>query len=308
MATQYAKKIKFQDRTTRVSNSMKPTYCLNGIDIKDSPRSEPRKLKAQIKDSHLLQTADIEGAQAGYITQHQLSVPIDKRREFRNTNYIGDIQGANADSVKHSITTRREVHPLQPVYQSLDGEGDVLPGPIEPLIPKDCVKYDASSFKTSGVIREMNTTGVPFGNKSTLNEKLDIITHKSVATYRSNQSTPLGSTLSSARSRQMSTSGLMETGESFSGMGTGNANSMNFFDTSDFGESKSYAEKFAASDSLVPKLDTGSRSESKQVSARSGGITPSMSQASSRKSSRASVMSRRAQAELEAEVNAIRSL
>ena len=333
MATQYAKKIKFQDRTNRVSNSMKPTYCLSGIEVKDSPRSEPRKQKAFIRDGHQLQTSDIEGAQAGYVTKHQLSLPLDQRREFRNTNYIADIQGSGADSVKHSIVTKREMHPLQPVYQSLDGGGEALEGPIQPLIPKDCVKFDASSFKTSGVIREMGVDGKLLhaqpSNTLSSNAQLDIITHRSVNTFgsRSKQHTPKQSPLGSARSSrgQMAShgnvssndpasnggGGLMDTGESFSGMGSGNANSMNFFDTSNFGESKSYAEKFSDSDFIVPKLETsGSRGggggyESKLSTGRASGHA---SQASSRKSSRGSVISRRAQAELEAEVNAIRGL
>lgn len=317
MATQYAKKIKFQDRTNRVSNSMSPSYELNGIDIRDSPRAKPRKLKAEILDSHLLQTIDIEGAQAGYITKHQLSIPLDQRREFRNTNYIGDINGSGADSVKHSIITKRELHPLQPVYQSLDGQGEVLRGCIEPLVPADCVKFDASTFKAHGVIKEINTDGTlvdPFSIRPPLNEKLDIITHQSLNSFRSNKSSP-----KSLHSGRQSSGGLFETGETFQGMGSGTAESMNFFDTSGLGESKSYAEKYSTSDlvttsSRVPKLDTGAsnnnsaRVESKKSTSRSGIITPSSSCASSRKSSRSSVASRRAMAELEAEVNAIRDL
>ena len=284
--------------------------------MKDDPASEPRKLKPFIVDNHQLKTSDIEGAQAGYISQHQLAIPLDQRREFRNTNYIGDIKGANADSVKYSIATKREVHPLQPVYKSLDG--DPLPGPIEPLIPKECLKFDASSFKTSGIIREVGVDGLLLHpSKQSIRDEtqLDIITHRSISTHLKpdhNSSKALGSSRSREMSARSSQDKLADTGESFSGLGTGNTTSMHFYDTSDFGESKSYAEKFADSDCLVPKLETTEskgfgESESKKSTGRSGNITP-MSHASSRKNSRTSVASRRAQQELEAELDAIRNL
>lgn len=327
MATGDAKKIKFQDRTTRISNSLSPSYSLHGIEIKDSPRSRPRKLKGQIKDSHLLKTSDIEGAQAGYISQHQLSVPLESRREFRNTNFIGDIDGSSADSVKHSITTKRELNPLQPIYPSLDGHGEVLKGCVEPLVPPDCIKFDASSFKAHGTIRELNTDGTlrsPLKNNSFCDEDVNIITHQSLSSMRSKHSTPK----SINSGRKLSGSGLFDTGESFQGLGSGNATSNDFLDTSDFNASKSYGEKFSNSDLVtsdsarvfVPKLDTSAsgghsnnsaRRESKKSTSRSGNVTPDASQpSSSRKNSRTSVSvaSRRAMEELEAEVNAIRSL
>jgi hypothetical protein len=90
-------------------------------------------LKKYIADNHLLQTKDIAGATPGYIN------PIAERREYRNTNYIGDIDGTQADSIKHSITTKRESNPLAPTYQSLD-PGEVLQPLIPPLIPHSMIK------------------------------------------------------------------------------------------------------------------------------------------------------------------------
>jgi len=43
------------------------------------------------------------------------------RREFRTTNYLKDIEGSEADSVKHTIRTDRCTNPLNPNYTSLDG-------------------------------------------------------------------------------------------------------------------------------------------------------------------------------------------
>lgn len=43
---------------------------------------------------------------------------------------MGDIAGAQPDTVKHAIRTNRVVNPLNPVYDSLDGE--VLVPPVEP--------------------------------------------------------------------------------------------------------------------------------------------------------------------------------
>lgn len=45
----------------------------------------------------------------------------EERRVWRNTNFVGDIVGAQADTVVHSIRTQRHVNPLNPTYISLDG-------------------------------------------------------------------------------------------------------------------------------------------------------------------------------------------
>jgi hypothetical protein len=103
------------------------------MDYYDDSYTKPKPLKKYIADNHLLQTKDIAGATPGYIN------PIAERREYRNTNYIGDIEGTQADSIKHSITTKRESNPLAPTYQSLD-PGEVLQPLIPPLIPHSMIK------------------------------------------------------------------------------------------------------------------------------------------------------------------------
>lgn len=117
-----------------MTDPIQPEYRVNGMEIKDDQYSKPKPIPNLISDSHLLQTKDISGAFAD-----TKSAPHFQRREFRNTNFIQDIQGAHADSIKHSITTNRITHPLQPIYQSLD-QGELLLPLIPPLVPAEMIK------------------------------------------------------------------------------------------------------------------------------------------------------------------------
>jgi len=56
--------------------------------------------------------------------------PPDQRRHFRNTNFVGDIAGAQSDTVKHSIKTNRVTNPLNPQYVGLDGDGIDSQAPV----------------------------------------------------------------------------------------------------------------------------------------------------------------------------------
>ncbi|CAN0538950.1 unnamed protein product, partial [Ectocarpus sp. 8 AP-2014] len=109
-------------RTRRATNPLTPTYRVNGMDVADDPvKSRPRALpKAKDGPFYPLTTADIEGATPGWRPLPQVNPPLEARRHFRNTNFMGDIPGAQADTVKHSICTERHVNPLNPVYDSLD--------------------------------------------------------------------------------------------------------------------------------------------------------------------------------------------
>lgn len=117
---------KYKDKTTRSTNSLDPIYKINGeiIDV----QFKPTPSRAFIPESSLLQTKDIEGAYPGWIP-HQIT-----RTEFKNTNVIHDIKGAQADTIKHGITTNRIINPLSPHYKSLDG--DNLPPCTVPLLPE----------------------------------------------------------------------------------------------------------------------------------------------------------------------------
>lgn len=77
---------------------------------------------------------DITGAAA----DTRFSSPF-QRTEIRNIMNISDIDGACADSVKHSIVGSRRTNPLQPVYQSLD-QGELLLPLIPPLVPPEVIK------------------------------------------------------------------------------------------------------------------------------------------------------------------------
>lgn len=170
---------RYTDKTSRVSDPCAPIYRVHGMEIKDGRESKPRAPPKEMKDSHLLQTRDITGATAD--TKYASPFP---RREYRNTNFIADIEGSHADSIKHSITTNRMTHPLQPVYQSLD-PGEMLLPLIPPLIPADLVKMPtlpaldreksaqqaltkpASSSVSSSAVGANNATSNPFGASGT---------------------------------------------------------------------------------------------------------------------------------------------
>lgn len=105
------------------------------MEIEDDKLSKPREPKKFIADNFQLKTKDInfgdtEGGQSDRFP----------RKEVKNTNFIRDIDGAQADSVKHSIVTTRNTNPLQPIYQSLDDGKELLPL-IPPLIPEQLIKF-----------------------------------------------------------------------------------------------------------------------------------------------------------------------
>jgi len=90
----------------------------------------------------LLQTRDIEGAFSGWGRM--------ERREYRNIMNTTDVEGAQADTVKHTIASNRITNPLTPVYPSLDGEP--LPPLLVPLLPHSIVTVPTlrpSQSKTS---------------------------------------------------------------------------------------------------------------------------------------------------------------
>lgn len=120
-------------KTQRVSDPLRPQHFVNGMAIADDmvatmPKSLPKKKDGP---TYSLTTQDIEGAQCGWKPPHEMQPPIEMRRHFRNTNFVGDIAGAQPDTVTHAIRTNRVSNPLNPVYRSLDG--DVLAAPTTPM-------------------------------------------------------------------------------------------------------------------------------------------------------------------------------
>ncbi|CAM9911517.1 unnamed protein product [Discosporangium mesarthrocarpum] len=143
-------------RTRRNTNPLEPTYRVNGMDVADDPvKSRPRALpKARDSPFYPLTTADIEGAQVGWRPMPQMNPPLEARRHFRNTNFMGDIPGAQADTVKHSMSTNRQVNPLNPVYVSLDG--GPLANPHTPLYKEPAWKE--AEEQLNNTIRVSETT------------------------------------------------------------------------------------------------------------------------------------------------------
>ncbi|CAM9357670.1 unnamed protein product, partial [Laminaria digitata] len=154
-------------RTRRATNPLAPSYRVNGMDVADDPvKSKPRALpKARDSPFYPLTTLDIEGAQPGWRPLPQMNPPLEARRHFRNTNYMGDIPGAQADTVKHSICTDRRVDPLNPVYTSLDGEP--LTNPQTPLYKEPaCQEAEAQLSRIIAAEEVAAATASPASNRS----------------------------------------------------------------------------------------------------------------------------------------------
>ena len=131
--------------TTRRTNPIAPEYTIYGSTINDDPKyTKPKPLPEQIHNGHLLATADINTASRHW-QPHM-------RREFRNLTSTQDIEGAQADTVIHSIVTKRETNPLQPTYQGLD-KRTLLEPPVLPLMPPSII--------TRPTIKPSKDTGGP---------------------------------------------------------------------------------------------------------------------------------------------------
>lgn len=130
----------------RETDPVAPRYHIHGREIFDDEKfTKPAPLKKPIADNHLLMTQDISGA-----TARNIEALFEHRREFRNTNYLGDISGAQSDTIKHSIVTKRQTDPLNPAYPSLD-DGACLAPPVTSLIPSDIIKVPTVFHKKTFV-------------------------------------------------------------------------------------------------------------------------------------------------------------
>lgn len=121
--------------TRRRTDMMDPHYFMNGMEtcddpVRTKPRALPRAIPERMAHAPSLYVGDIEGATSGWRPPHEMQPPPEKRRHWRSTNFVGDIQGAQSDTVKHTIPTNRQTNPLNPAYRSLDGE--ILPDPTQP--------------------------------------------------------------------------------------------------------------------------------------------------------------------------------
>ena len=138
------------------------------MEIEDDPRySKPKQLKKYIPNGTFsLTTKDVPGATSKFADHN-----VRPRKEFRNLTSTLDIEGAQADTLKHSMVTKRETNPLNPIYPSLDG-GRPIYNVIEPLLPAEVVK------KPLIRIGEPSSSQQPIEPKNAMNNLTDFTNHE----------------------------------------------------------------------------------------------------------------------------------
>jgi hypothetical protein len=183
---------RFQDRTTRCVDPTAPVYTVNGIVIEDDPvRSKPKRLPKLIENGTFsLRTDDVIGATT-------LSNPKRKeRREVRNIMNTADVEGAQADTVQHSIISNRLTCPLFPVYQSLD-DGAPNEAHIKPLMPAESI-----DFPSTRIMKLRQSMGLgPVGASSTGTMQRSASNSGIVSPVRLSARSPATSAPNSARMR-----------------------------------------------------------------------------------------------------------
>uniref|UniRef100_A0A7S2DC98 Uncharacterized protein n=1 Tax=Octactis speculum TaxID=3111310 RepID=A0A7S2DC98_9STRA len=150
-------------KSQRMNCPLRPEYKIHGMTVGDDmSKTMPRKLpKAAEHEYYSLKSDDITGATCGWKPPVQIYPPMEARRHFRNTNFIGDIPGAQPDTVNHAMRTDRVTNPLEPVYRSLDGE---------PLEYRSNVKWDfntANNTANNATTRAAPSTARTTGGSST---------------------------------------------------------------------------------------------------------------------------------------------
>jgi len=143
------------DKTRRCTNTLAPSYEIHGERFSDAAYTRPTPGRAAIADSALLRTDDIPGAYAGWKSEQA------PRRDLRHTNFLDDIPGARADSIRPGIVTQRQVNPLEPVYQALD-PGQLVEPPLRALVPADRVKMPTIPRGPKAVPNPYLSTGGSF--------------------------------------------------------------------------------------------------------------------------------------------------
>jgi hypothetical protein len=105
--------------TKRVSDPLNPIHVIHGAVLRLDDSSKPRSLPAaHAGPDPRYNTSDIVGASPGWKSH---TIPKEARRTYRETNKLGDIKGATADTYKPYPNTKRQTNPLVPVYINLDG-------------------------------------------------------------------------------------------------------------------------------------------------------------------------------------------
>lgn len=121
-------------KSRRVTDPLDPVHVINGLRIEGEKGMKPKGLPpAHSGPSLSLTTQDIEGANAGFVPKHVMGgIHPDRRRHFRNVNFVADIEGAVTGSRNLGIRTKRVTDPNNPNYPMLDGA--VHSAPTTPAI------------------------------------------------------------------------------------------------------------------------------------------------------------------------------
>lgn len=112
-------------RSSRRVDPLRPTHIVHGRVVRDDDAGmyvKPAVPKTSTRPFLPLETADIEGAQASFHQEVSVGgIAPEKRRHFINTNFIGDIAGAQPGSKAHGLKSVRMTDPLERDYVLLDG-------------------------------------------------------------------------------------------------------------------------------------------------------------------------------------------
>lgn len=138
--------------------------------IKDDPKSKPRSLPAAHAGPYMpLTTNDIEGAHTGWKPKHHMAgVPAERRRQYREINKLDDINGAQANTRRLAMSTKRHVNPLDPDYPLLDGsKHDVTHSTLQNTTNGDPFQAYASRLGFTGQGFLDSTSGRPPRTAST---------------------------------------------------------------------------------------------------------------------------------------------
>ncbi len=114
----------------RVTDPQAPVHTIHGMVVKDDELSAPRSRHRETNTPfYALSTHDIEGAVPGWKPKHKMGgVAPEKRRHFRNTNYVGDINGTTAGTRQRGLRSNRVTDPNAPSYTPLEGRSYRAPG------------------------------------------------------------------------------------------------------------------------------------------------------------------------------------
>ena len=132
----------------RLTDPLDPEYFIHGMQYKEV--FKPKPSKKYIPENKILLVRDIN--------YPPIETDDGARREFRNTNFIGDIEGVKADTIKHGLISKRITNPLNPVYKALDS-GEELENPMGNSIPSEIIihpTFKPAELRASSNLSQLN--------------------------------------------------------------------------------------------------------------------------------------------------------